>query len=186
MTALLALIPKPVLAAIIAALAVALLACGAFATWQTLELGEEQTDHANTKADFAQDARLQAENLAMTTAAYRKQEAYWQSITEEKRRVARKELEAAEVDGATAAAAGDRLRVRLSQLATCAAGSTEAPGAPARGASAPTAAGMLADVQRRLDAFTDTVARFADTAHIAGKTCEQQYDGTLTTTGAPP
>jgi hypothetical protein len=176
-TALLALIPKPVLA-------VALLLCGIFAGQQTLKLGAERTAHAHTKTAFAEAARAQAEDQARTVSAYRKQEYAWQTAMEGLRHDTRKQLQAVEIDSATAAAAGDRLRVRLSQLAACHGGATQAAPAADRGASAPSAAGMLADVQRRLDQAATTVARFADASRIAGQACERAYD-TLST-GATP
>lgn len=170
----LALIPKPVLAASVAALAMALLVLGIFAGKQTLKLGAERTAHAQTREAIATaTARQQAD--------FRKQEQAWTATLERVRRDTRTQLAAAEIDGATATAAGDRLRQRLSQLAVCS-GTPAAPPVAAGSAPATATADLLADVQRRLDQAADQLARFADASHIAGQACERTYDSTLTTT----
>lgn len=72
-----------------------------------------------------------------------------------------------------AADVGRRLQLALAALrrgAQCPA--TAAPG----GTPAQAAERVLADVQQRLDAAAERIARFADQSHIAGVACERSYD----------
>lgn len=151
----------------------------------TLQRDKARLTLATSQAEFA-DARTQAaQALARQLADYRKQEAAWAKSLEGIRHDARKNLLATQTDAVAAAAAGDRLRARLTELAACAGGPAKAASAPVGGASASTPAGLLADVQRRLDQVAERVAQHADASRIAGQACERAYD-TLTTTGAPP
>lgn len=80
---------------------------------------------------------------------------------------------AASLDADTARDAGERLR---KQLATARAHACRNPAPATGGAPTDTADSVLADVQRRLDADADAIARFADAAHNAGTTCERSAD----------
>jgi hypothetical protein len=87
-------------------------------------------------------------------------------VNERTRQIARERAAAA-----AAVAAGDSLRDALA--AAHAARCTAAAGG---GAAAGTAADLPALVQRRLDEATEGIARHADDARGAGRTCEQSYD----------
>lgn len=69
--------------------------------------------------------------------------------------------------------AGERLRRALAALRRGA----QCPAATSGGSPAadPTDS-VLADVQRRLDEYQETVAGFADASRIAGLACERSYD----------
>lgn len=158
--------------ALAAALAAALLLAG----WQTYRLANERTAHAETRSAHALQMQMMFEAARLAGE---------QARTEEQRRTAEVQkaadeayqaMERARADAAAAADAGGRLRQHIATLtATC----RRAPGNTATasaGAPTDTTADLLADVQRRLDEASEQLAGFADSAHTAGRTCQQSYD----------
>lgn len=129
---------------------------------QTARIANEQAAHADTR-------RAHAEAIAKAEAAARAEEqrrvAAIQEIADETAR----RLDAARNDAAAAATAGRRLRDTLATLRLNCASTA------ARGDTADATAGLLADVQRRLDEAADGIAGFADQAHTAGLGCERAY-----------
>ncbi|PHX32332.1 hypothetical protein AO278_23170 [Pseudomonas syringae pv. syringae] len=122
------------------------------------------------KAKWAEEVSIQTETVATTTTEYR---------TEEQRQVAndaRQEQTAALTDAAVADAAGDRLRVEAGKLAattSCAPGNT---GAAERGKAASRAAMVLSELLSRSDARAGELAKYADSARIAGLACNRFVD----------
>lgn len=153
-------------------LAVALGAAGL----QTYRLALEQSAHARTQRDHAQQLGATARAAGEAVAAARTEEgrrftALWETLNETK--VA---LDRAQSDAAAASDAGVSLRRRIAALtAGCRAPASDP--APA-GSSSPAdaSADLLADVQRRLDEAADGIAQHADAARIAGRGCERAYD----------
>ena len=157
--------------ALAAALAAALLLAG----WQTYRLERERTAHAKAVAAHA----LQIGSLE---AAAREAEAA--ARTEEQRRTAEVQkaadeahqaMDRARADAAAAADAGNRLRQHIATLTTACRGGPGHATAASAGPPARATADLLADVQRRLDEATDGIAQFADSAHTAGRACQQSY-----------
>lgn len=157
--------------ALLVALAAALLLVGL----QSYRLADEKRDHARSRATHA-------EQLAALERASK--EAEQSARAEEQRRAealqgviheTEKQLERARADAGAAADAGQRLRAQLASITvSCRRGSGHS-GASGAGAPADATSDLLADVQRRLDEATDTIARHADAARTAGAACERSY-----------
>lgn len=153
-----------------------LLAALALAGLQTYRLAVEQGAHARTQRDRAQQLGELERAAGDAITANRAEEArrfsdLWEILNE-----TQADLDRARADAAGAADAGVSLRRRIAAL-TAGCRATASDSAPA-GSSPPadTTADLLADVQRRLDAAQDEIARHADEAHIAGRACERAYD----------
>lgn len=153
-------------------LAVALGAAGL----QTYRLVLEQSAHARTQRDHAQQLGAMERVAGEAVAAARTEEArrfaaLWETLNE-----TQAALDRAQSDAAAASDAGVSLRRRIAALtAGCrapASDPTPAGGSPPADASAD----LLADVQRRLDEAADGIAQHADVARIAGQGCERAYD----------
>jgi hypothetical protein len=159
-----------------AALAGALLIAG----MQSYRLAAEQGSHAATRI-------AHAEQLAQLERAAR--EAEQNARAEEQRRAAavqkvadetKYQLDRARADAAAAADAGQRLRDHIAGLtAACGRSAAGHTGPAASGAPAGGAADLLADMQRRLDAAAEGIARHADKASAAGAACERAYESLI-------
>jgi len=153
-------------------LAVALGAAGL----QTYRLVLEQSAHARTQRDRAQQLGAMEHAAGEAIAAARTEEgrrfaALWETLNE-----TQAALDRAQADAAAASGVGVSLRRRIATLtAGCRAPASDP--APAGGSPpADASADLLADVQRRLDEAADEIAQHADTARIAGRGCERAYD----------
>lgn len=153
-------------------LAVALGAAGL----QTCRLVLEQSAHARTQRDHAQQLGAMERAAGEAVAAARTEEArrfaaLWETLNE-----TQAALDRAQSDAAAASDAGVSLRRRIAALTVgCrapASDPTPTGGSPPADASAD----LLADVQRRLDEAADGIAQHADVARIAGQGCERAYD----------
>lgn len=89
---------------------------------------------------------------------------------------AKQALTRARADAAAAADAGQRLRQRIAALATASCAASGDPAAAGSSTAAHAAADLLADLQRRLDEATDSIARFADESHASGAACERIHN----------
>lgn len=153
-------------------LALAMLALGV----QTYRLVTEQREHAETVAMWAKDRESREKTARLAVEAARAEE---QRRTAEVQKVAdeaHEALERARADADAAADAGQRLRDRIATLTSACGRAAVHPGAASAGPAAEATADLLADVQRRLDAAADGIARFADQAHAAGTACERTSD----------
>lgn len=171
----LALVPKPVLAAIaLAALVLAGLA-GILAVKRSIQFANEKTAHAETRTAFA-EARVQAASaVAAAERRHRDTERRWSTRVQEIADGTQIALDEARKRGAAAVAAGDRLRDRLTELAACADRGASPPAVAGPGPTAGAPADLLADVQRRLDEAANGIAQYADAASIAGAACERAW-----------
>ncbi|WP_168735169.1 DUF2514 family protein [Pseudothauera rhizosphaerae] len=143
---------------------------------QTLRLAGEQRDHADTLRRHAQELAALGDAARQATEDARAEERRRYTALQEIVDGTRTELDAARADAVAAAAAGERLRQRLAAITAGCRGAGSDPGATAGGPAASSAADLLADVQRRLDAAADGIARHADAAEAAGRACERAYD----------
>ncbi len=146
---------------------------------QTLRLANEQRDHATDNATHAsQFAQFEKKALEDTAAARaegdrrvnEQQEIINATITQRDNANAAA-VRAAAVDGQLQ----KRIRELTDSLGAAANNSTAVPGRP----PAATTSDLLAVVQQRLGEARTGIARFADTAHIAGNACEASYDALM-------
>ncbi|MDU8420208.1 DUF2514 domain-containing protein [Pseudomonas syringae] len=132
------------------------------------------------KAKWAEQVSAQSEAVATTTTEYRTEEQRRQKAANQVANDARQEQTAALTDAAVADAAGDRLRVEAGKLAvatSCAPGDT---GSAQRGKAANRAAMVLSELLSRSDARAGELAKYADSARIAGLACERSYKSLIT------
>ncbi|RMU65579.1 hypothetical protein ALP25_01700 [Pseudomonas syringae pv. syringae] len=125
------------------------------------------------KAKWAEEVSAQSEAVATTTTEYRTEEQRRQKAANQVANDARQEQTAALTDAAVADAAGDRLRVeagKLAATASCAPGDT---GSAERGKAASRAAMVLSELLSRSDARAGELAKYADSARIAGLACNR-------------
>ncbi|RMR39666.1 hypothetical protein ALP86_01353 [Pseudomonas amygdali pv. mori] len=136
------------------------------------------------KAKWAEEVSAQSEAVATTTTEYRTEEQRRQKAANQVANHARQEQTAALTDAAVADAAGDRLRVQAGKLAataSCVPGDT---GATERGKAATRAAMVLSDLLGRADARAGELAKYADSARIAGQACERFVEELSNTTNS--
>lgn len=143
---------------------------------QTLRLGAEQTAHAETRAQHAEQLRAMFEAARLAEVAARAEEQRRSAALQKAADDATQALDRARADAAAAADAGQRLRDRLAAVASACRPAPSHPAAAAPGPAASAPADMLAYVQRRLDAAADGIAGHADAAATAGRACERSYD----------
>lgn len=140
------------------------------------QLDQERLDHARLQSKFDKAKADQSEELAKLTAEYRDKENKFQADKQEVIKNAQAKTKQAVAAVADAAAAGDKLRDRISQLTSRCTAPTQSAGAGPGSPPAAAADIMLADVQRRLDKAAEDLAGYADAARIAGQACEVSYD----------
>ena len=132
------------------------------------------------KAKWAEEVSTQSEAVATTTTEYRTEEQRRQKAANQVANDARQNQTAALTDAAVADVAGDRLRVearKLAATASCVPGDT---GSTERGKAATRAAMVLSDLLGRADARAGELAKYADSARIAGLACERSYNSLIT------
>ncbi|WP_122518145.1 DUF2514 domain-containing protein [Pseudomonas viridiflava] len=125
---------------------------------------------------WSEQVSTQSQAMATTTTEYRTEEQRRQSAANQVANNARQEQTVAVVDGVADDASGDGLRVKSEKLAAttgCAASDT---GASQRSKAATSAAMVLSDLLGRADARARDLAKYADSARIAGQTCQAAYD----------
>ncbi|MBI6749703.1 DUF2514 domain-containing protein [Pseudomonas syringae] len=147
-------------------------------------------NHGSNKveADWQQkwdrELKAQSQAVASTTTEYRTEEQRRQKAANQVANDARQEQTAALTDAAVADAAGDRLRVeagKLAATASCAPGDT---GAAERGKAASRAAMVLSELLSRSDARAGELAKYADSARIAGLACNRFVEELSNTTNS--
>ncbi|AQL36870.1 DUF2514 domain-containing protein [Pseudomonas syringae] len=132
------------------------------------------------QAKWAEQSKVQSEAVATTTTEYRTEEQRRQKAANQVANDARQEQTAALNDAAVADAAGDRLRVQAGKLAASASCVPGDPGASERGKAARRAAMVLSELLSRSDARAGELAKYADSARIAGLACERSQKSLIT------
>lgn len=161
--------------------AAAVAAMGLLLGLQTLRLADERTEHQTTVSMWAKEREGHERNTRLAVEAARAEEQRRTTAVQEIADETKAKLEVARADAADARDAGERLRQRVAQLTTAIGRATAGkPAATGPGAPTQTTADLLADVQRRIDEATDTIAGFADQSHAAGLACERSYDALTT------
>lgn len=156
---------------------VALLALGAYAVVQRLELADARAALATEKAAHQGDLKSLGDAALAQTNAFRARERQWQA-DQEKHDAEDRERQAQLVrarDAAVAAAAGVQQRFAAAVAAArreAAASAAAQPSSPAASA----AEGVLADVFGRCVARVRLLAAVADERGRAGRLCEVSYD----------
>ena len=137
--------------------------------WHNKQVAKaEQAVHAHYATVLAEINQ----KTAAAQAAFRTQEASWQTKFDEEARDGQKRVEAARRDTERARAERDRLRTDLNgyRAAARAAAHSDAPGA---GEAAATAVDVLADLFVGADEVAGELATALDLAYAAGATCER-------------
>ena len=140
---------------------VAVLAWGGWQRWQAVRAADDLRT-VTAQVEAANAAVLSATEAARRAAAL-------QEIVDDQTR----KLDQARADADAATAAGQRLRAQLAAYRRTA--GQDSTSAAVRSAT-DTAASVLADVLGRCSDRREELARFADAAHAAGRTCERAYD----------
>jgi hypothetical protein len=155
-----------------------ILALGIAAGVQTMRLSGEKADHADTKAQHALALQVMAEAARKAESDAREEEQRRAAEAQKAANEAEQALVSARKDAASAAAAGERLRV---QLATLTASLGKGSGNPSTPATSPsvkdsTALDLLANMLARHTAELVEVGEYADGLRIAGQTCERAWE----------
>ena len=138
-------------------------------TWHNKQVAKaEQAVHAHYAVVLAGINQ----KTAVAQAAFRAQEASWQTKFDEEARDGQRRVEDARRDTERARAERDRLRADLNgyRAAARAAAHSDAPGASE---AAATAVDVLADLFVEADEVAGELAAALDLAHAAGVTCER-------------
>ncbi|WP_095067949.1 DUF2514 domain-containing protein [Pseudomonas sp. Irchel 3A18] len=154
---------------------IAVLAAGLWLAYSHGRSVENSEWQARWNDRNAEDHKAQA--LAQTKN--RTEEQRRQSAANQVANDARQEQAAALADAAGADAAGDRLRVEAGKLAAAASCVPGDSGIADRGKNAARAAMVLSDLLGRADARARELAKYADSARIAGQACEAAYRSLL-------
>ncbi|WP_024691716.1 DUF2514 domain-containing protein [Pseudomonas tremae] len=128
------------------------------------------------KAKWADEVSSQSEAVATTTTEYRTEEQRRQKAANQVANNARQEQTAALTDAAVADAAGDRLRIEAGKMAATSSCVPSNTGASERGKAASRAAMVLSELLSRSDARAGELAKYADSARIAGLACNRFAD----------
>ncbi|WP_122575359.1 DUF2514 domain-containing protein [Pseudomonas viridiflava] len=128
------------------------------------------------QAKWAEQGSTQSQAVANTTNEYRTEEQRRQKAANQVANDARQEQTAAIADAVVADAAGDRLRSEAGKLAASASCVPSDPGIADRGKNATRAAMVLSDLLSRADARAGELAKYADSARIAGLACQSFSD----------
>ncbi|WP_122386766.1 DUF2514 domain-containing protein [Pseudomonas syringae group genomosp. 7] len=134
------------------------------------------------QSKWAKQVSAQSQAVATTTADYRTEEQRRQKAANQVANDARQEQTAALTDAAAADAAGDRLHVQAGKLAAAASSAPSDTGAAERGKAATRAAMVLSELLSRSDARAGELAKYADSARIAGLACNRFVDELSNTT----
>lgn len=172
------LVPKWLLAAALAALALSHCSVQRDLAAERIALSQEQRDHATTREGHAKTMSLIASAHASAERKFRQTIADLTGRLLEDAHETQQRIDQADRDLAAARDAGQRLRQQLAVLAARSCASAGTVGDPSAAAASPatqSAADLLADLQRRLDEASDDVAGFADRASAAGAACERAY-----------
>lgn len=155
----------------------ALLLLSGLLAWQTLRLGAERTDHAETKARQAQVHADWQREARVATEAARKEERRLAAEYKEIANETQVKLDGVQADAVRARHERDGLRKQLADLKSS--GSRGAPGNPfAATECAPVTAavGLLADVLASADDVAAELAEALDRSYTAGIACERAHD----------
>lgn len=173
MNALLAAIPKPVLALLAVVLA-ALLAAQTFVAQRTAgKLADARAAHAADRATWV-------EASASSAARERAREQAWASANQDITDAYLHLASQLAADRAAADAAGLRLHQAARSAARACRGGAD-PAAAGDGTTAGDAGFLLAQLFEAADQRAGELAAFADRAHAAGSECQRRYDALTTT-----
>lgn len=144
---------------------------------QTIRLERMTAEMHEERAAHADEMHMLADAAAKETQRHRDTEAAWRVTQQENERAQLQAIERARMDSAGAARADVRLWQRYSDaIAARCGGAAQDPTALAAGPAASEAAGVLADVPRRVGAAARLYADLAELALVAGERCAADYD----------
>jgi len=169
MTALLDLIPRPVLLAL-------LLAVSLLAGVQSVRLSRSAAALAELRTVIATERQRAADAAATASEAARLEEHRRTAAQQEIAHEAETDRRGAAVAAARAGVAGNGLRVRAAAVAAGCHPAAADPAAAGAGPPAANAALVLADMLGRLEVAGRQLAAIADERGIAGAACQRAYD----------
>lgn len=143
---------------------------------QTIRLASEKQAHAETIAKNEQEWSTLYKNASKASQDALDQYVKQTESLQKEADNAKMQRDKANSDAVASASVGERLRKQLSETRSRVCSSPENPTTTSGSQTTTKAGDMLDYVQRRIDEATDTVARYADQAGIAGSACEKSYD----------
>lgn len=151
---------------------IGLFAAGAAIALLVALLGISRVQVAETSAEYQRYKATTEEKARKASEDARTEEQRRRAEQDKVVADAKKQAQSALAAASAARTAGERLRDQLAALRGQACGNpTASPGSETAAATE----GVLADVQRRLDAAADGIALHADQSRIAGLACERAY-----------
>ncbi len=156
--------------------AIAVAALLVFVGLQTVRLAGEEKDHAKSIASFAAARALAADATRRAEAAQRTEETRRQKEKDDVVQKAKSQIAAATADAGRADRAAVSLRDRVAQLEQSARRACANPAAGPGSTPTDPAIFMLADLFSRADEEAGRLAKYADSARIAGEACQRQYE----------
>lgn len=143
---------------------------------QTVRLAHEEADHSKTVAAFEQEKTKAANETTRANQAERLLEQAYQKGKDDAVTEAQSKIAAAAADARSAQRAADGLRGRVATLESRARAACKDPVPAGGSATTDDPIGVLAHVLRSADARAGVLASYADSARIAGQTCERIHD----------
>lgn len=146
---------------------------------QSLRLSHERMDHALTKTEHAQQMQLLADSALKAEQKAREEENRRVTEIQKVSNDAKDQIDRARADAVNARNASDRMRAQLAAFTAEHRGSAKNPTATQGSETTPDPIGVLADLLARADARAGILAEYADSARIAGQSCERAYEALI-------
>lgn len=141
-----------------------------------LQRDKARNDYAKLNSAIASERLIAAETTRRAELAQRTEETRRQKEKDDVVRKAKSQIAAATADAGRADRAAVSLRDRVAQLEQSARRACTNPAAGPGSTPTDPAIFMLADLFSRADETSGAMAKYADSARIAGEACQRQYD----------
>lgn len=143
---------------------------------QTWRLHSAETDAATARSRYAEQEALLSARALEAEQREREKEKDWAKRQQEITDATNQKLAAAAAAASAADASASSLRDRVATLARAGRRACGDTSIASRGAAAPDAIGVLADVLGRADARAGLLASVADQRGVRGEACERAYE----------
>lgn len=148
----------------------------AFAGYQTHRADRAELALANKVTELANARTEAAQAQAKQIAEHRAKESTWRTNQAEAVHAEVLKTQAARAAAARESAAARSLSSELARVAARGRAAAADPGASADSQAAATASAVLADLLGRCSQRRSELAQYADSARIAGETCQRSYE----------